>query len=226
MATRLQARRAVVELLYASELGNEWTLEGATPYLNSSKIKNKQQAFALSLLSGVRDHEGVILCIMKIFVKDWDLGRLGVLEKSILKLGIFELLETDTNRVVVINEALELAKIFNDEALGLINGVLDSVSKISKDELLRLANEELAAQAAAKEAMQKEAMEKAAKEAMQSPKMPRDSKTKPQKKNTKSRAKPSNKKQGNKHEASPSPRPTKQRRESSPTKRSRPSPKN
>lgn len=130
MATRMQAREAVVQLLYARELGNDKALEQAHSFLYESKIRNKQQEFALALLYGICDSETIILQIMDMFLTSWNTERLGIIEKNILKLGIYELLETTTQRAVIINESIELTKNFNlSEASGLVNGVLDSIAK-------------------------------------------------------------------------------------------------
>ncbi len=53
MATRTQAREAVIGMLYAYDLGNESIIEIARSMLEEKKIKNKQQDFAFSLLQGV-----------------------------------------------------------------------------------------------------------------------------------------------------------------------------
>lgn len=136
MATRMQAREAVVQLLYARELGNDRTLEQASLFLYNSKIRNKQQEFALELLHGVCNNETVILQIMNTFLTSWNTERLGAIERNILKLGIYELLETKTQHAVVINESIELTKNFNvHEASALVNGVLDSISKKNVAEL-------------------------------------------------------------------------------------------
>ena len=53
MATRTQAREAVISLLYAYDSGNEEITTLAPEILDEKKIKNKQQEFALSLFNGV-----------------------------------------------------------------------------------------------------------------------------------------------------------------------------
>ena len=61
---------------------------------------------------------------------DWDINRLDKTGSTILRMGIFELLYTDTPDVVVINEAVELAKMYSDEKVkNIINAVLDKISK-------------------------------------------------------------------------------------------------
>ena len=66
-------------------------------------------------------------------LKEWDISRLGRIECSILRLGAYELCYTQTDAPIVINEAIELGKIYGDEnAPRLINGVLDSIQKLTK----------------------------------------------------------------------------------------------
>lgn len=142
MATRKQAREAVIQILYAKELGNEQAIEQAKYFLDEQKIRNKQQEFALALLHGVCHQESEIVRIMNVFLKTWDIERLGVIEKNILKLGIYELKQTNTQQAVVINEAIELTKSFNvQDAFRLVNGVLDSVAKTDSKMLEKLIQE-------------------------------------------------------------------------------------
>ena len=141
MATRKQAREAIIQILYAKELGNDKAIEQAEAFLNAQKIRNKQQEFALNLLHGICNEERKIADIINVFLKSWDLSRLGVIEKNIIKLGVYELLQTNTQKAVIINEAIELTKSFNvQDAFRLVNGILDSVAKTDSktlDELIQ-----------------------------------------------------------------------------------------
>ena len=61
-------------------------------------------------------------------LKDWTIDRLGKTDKAILRLGAYELIHYDTPKVVVINEAVELAKKYSDDkVVKLINAVLDKI---------------------------------------------------------------------------------------------------
>ena len=61
-------------------------------------------------------------------MKDWSIDRLSKVDKAIISLAIYELTSTDTPKVVVINEAIELSKKYSDEKVTkLINGVLDKI---------------------------------------------------------------------------------------------------
>jgi N utilization substance protein B len=64
------------------------------------------------------------------YLKDWTIDRLGKTDSSILRMGIYELIYTDTPDIVCINEAVELAKEYSDDKVkNMINAVLDSVMK-------------------------------------------------------------------------------------------------
>ncbi|WP_104750212.1 transcription antitermination factor NusB, partial [Helicobacter cynogastricus] len=110
MATRSQVREAVVGLLYAYESGNEAMLKSAPDFLTQKKIRNAQQHFALELLEGTLAHLPSLDNALTPLLKDWDLARIGSMERAILRLGAYEILHTPTNPVVVINEAIELSK--------------------------------------------------------------------------------------------------------------------
>ena len=130
MATRHQARMAVVSLLYAFDLGNGNIAEHSDEILEEKKIRNKQRDFALTLFDGVMANlQRVDAAIVK-HLKDWDFERLGSVERATLRLGAYEILFSELDSAVVINEAIEVAKAFaTEQSPKFINGVLDSISK-------------------------------------------------------------------------------------------------
>lgn len=135
MATRTQAREAVVGLLYAYACGNTGIMQNAPDMLLARKIKNKQQDFALGLLRGVIERFDSLGEVLEQYLKEWEFSRLGQMEKSILRLGAYEILYTQTDSPIIINEAIELAKMYGDDnAPKLINAVLDALSRAQKQE--------------------------------------------------------------------------------------------
>lgn len=133
MATRTQAREAVVSLLYAYDSGNEEIVSLAPEILDEKKIKNKQQEFALSLFNGALEKLGSVDEQISKHLKEWDIQRIGGIERAILRLGVYELCFTSTDAPIVINEAIELAKLYgSDNAPRFINGVLDAIVKERK----------------------------------------------------------------------------------------------
>lgn len=130
MATRHQARMAVVSLLYAYDLGNGNIAEHTDEILEEKKIRNKQRDFALSLYEGVMKHISPVDEAIIKHLKDWDFERLGTIERATLRLATYEILFGELDSAVVINEAVEITKAFGTEqSPKFINGVLDAISK-------------------------------------------------------------------------------------------------
>jgi len=133
MATRQQARMAVVSLLYAYDLGNGNTSEHSSEILEEKKIRNKQKDFALTLYEGVMDHLEAVDKAIVTHLKDWDFERLGAIERATLRLAAYEILFSELDSAVVINEAVEITKAFGTEqSPKFINGVLDAIAKDKK----------------------------------------------------------------------------------------------
>ena len=64
----------------------------------------------------------------KYIKKGWTINRLGHTDQAILRIGIYELMYTDTPDIVAINEAIELAKLYSDEEVRkMINSILDKI---------------------------------------------------------------------------------------------------
>ena len=89
-----------------------------------------QTDFLRELVYGVRKHQKEIDEVLQTFAPAWPVEKLDPVERSVLEMGIFELLYTDTPAPVVINEAVDIAKEFGDDTAGkFINGVLSSVAR-------------------------------------------------------------------------------------------------
>ncbi len=128
MATRHQARAAVVGLLYAYDLGNEEISKFFEDILEEKKIRNRQREFSAKLFKGTIDNLESIDAEIKKHLKDWSFEDLGKIEKAILRLGTFEIMIDKNDKAVVINEAIELAKeLADDKSHQFINGVLDAI---------------------------------------------------------------------------------------------------
>ncbi|MGB0990256.1 transcription antitermination factor NusB [Halarcobacter sp.] len=132
MATRTQARESVIGLLYAYDLGNEGIVTFIDEILEDKKIRNKQKDFALDLFNGVVDNIEDINEEIVSHLKQGGIKDIGSVEKSILRLAIYEIKFKGLDKAIVINEAIELSKkLASDGAPKFINGVLDKVNKAS-----------------------------------------------------------------------------------------------
>ncbi len=130
MATRHQARAAVVGLLYAYDLGNIEIGNFFEEILEEKKIRNKQREFSAKLFKGTVNNLEIIDENIKKHLKEWDFSELGKIEKAILRLGAYEIIVDKNDKAIVINEAIELAKeLADDKSPQFINGVLDALTK-------------------------------------------------------------------------------------------------
>lgn len=87
--------------------------------------------FIYDLIRGVEDHVPAIDEIIKKTAPEWPLEQITVVDRNILRLGIYELLfAKEVPPKVAINEAVELGKAFGGESSGkFINGVLGTLYK-------------------------------------------------------------------------------------------------
>jgi N utilization substance protein B len=131
MATRHQARKAVIGLLYAYDLGNENIAKFSDEILEEDKIRNKQREFSHTLFDGTISNLAKLDAEIQKHLSEWDYDSIGKVEKAILRLGAYEILIEQTNKAIIINEAVELAKELADEkSPKFINGVLDALDKL------------------------------------------------------------------------------------------------
>ncbi|KLE02959.1 transcription antitermination factor NusB [Aliarcobacter butzleri] len=130
MATRTQARESVIGLLYAYDLGNDGITKFVDEILEEKKIRNNQKDFALNLFNGTIKNLSQIDENIVSNLNQGTLGDIGSVEKSILRLAIYEILFESLPKAIIINEAIELSKrLASDGAPKFINGLLDKIVK-------------------------------------------------------------------------------------------------
>jgi N utilization substance protein B len=133
VATRTQARESVVGLLFAYDLGNAEIAKFSDEILEDKKIRNKQKDFAMTLFDGVMANIKAIDEEINTHLNDRGIDGIGSVEKSILRLAVYEIQHSPLDKPVAINEAIELTKkLAGDNAPKFINGVLDKVEKKGK----------------------------------------------------------------------------------------------
>lgn len=126
MATRTFVREKLVSLLYSMDVGNDNI--DLIEELESHKIKNKQLEFALKIYEHLVEHQEEIDEIIKSHITNEHLEDVGYMELAILRLGVSELQTKETEKAVVINEAIELTKKFcKDSSPKMVNAILDKI---------------------------------------------------------------------------------------------------
>ena len=130
MSTRSKARKAALDLLYEGDIRNR----SAAELLNTRKneLEYLIREYTEFLVAGVVEKRERLDEIISMRAKDWDLDRMPVVDRNILRLGTFELLwGNDLPEGVAISEAVELAKTLSTEdSATYINGVLAAISEI------------------------------------------------------------------------------------------------
>jgi len=129
MSSRREARERVLQALYAQEIGGgriEHTIEHLIkPFLQKDrKILN----FARSLFIRTLDLQQEADEIIDEHTRNWELARIALLDRLVLRMAICEFLEfEDIPPKVTINESIEVAKAFSTDNSGtFVNGVLDA----------------------------------------------------------------------------------------------------
>lgn len=86
--------------------------------------------FAEERVRGVLGSLAELDSVLGSLLANWDISRLGTVERAVLRLGLWELKYSDVPKAVVINEAIDLANWFGTpKSRPIVNGVLDKFSK-------------------------------------------------------------------------------------------------
>ena len=125
--TRTEAREKIMVILYQIDLYQKEKID----YDVESVIKENidmDNKYVRDIVNGVMDNKEELDKIISRYLENWSLNRLGQTDRAILRLSAYEMLYYDTPKVVVINEAVELAKKYSDDkVVKLINAVLDKI---------------------------------------------------------------------------------------------------
>lgn len=134
--TRSELRKNIMTILYQINVYNtnkvEYNVEDIIKEVNP--IDNE---FVKDIVYGVITKKEELDEIANKQLNKWTIDRLGNTDQSILRMSIYELLYMNTPDIVVINEAIELAKLYSDDDVkNMINGVLDKIyhDKVDKHE--------------------------------------------------------------------------------------------
>ncbi len=131
---RSELRKKIMTILYQISIceNNRITYDVNDLIKNILEIDND---FVKETVYGVITNRDKIDEYANKYLNNWTIDRLGNTDQAILRMGIYELMYTDTPSIVVINEAVELAKLYSDDAVkGMINSVLDKIYKSEKNE--------------------------------------------------------------------------------------------
>lgn len=128
--SRKLSREHAFRLIFQTLIQREDKLDQKDLYIENSEIENEETIeYIEETFKGVLEHDEEITELIKTNIKkDWTIQRISKIDLSILKLAIYELKYTELPYKVVINEAVELAKDYGDDASqSFVNGILASI---------------------------------------------------------------------------------------------------
>lgn len=127
MKNRSELREIIIKIIYQINMLEESKLEYNLNDLIKEQLEVENE-FINETINGIIKNKVKINELANKHLKSWTIERLNKVDQAIISLGIYELMYTDTPSIVAINEAIELSKIYSDEAVTkMINGVLDTI---------------------------------------------------------------------------------------------------
>jgi len=131
MGSRRKGREFALQMLYQVEASGTPMEEVAASFWESHTAGEDVRKFADRLARGTIGSLVEIDAILKENLENWRLERLAIVDRNVLRLAVYEFLhEAETPPIVVIDEAIEVARRFGGEdSSQFANGILDAVRK-------------------------------------------------------------------------------------------------
>ena len=132
MRKRTQARECALKILYQSEILRIDIMEAFKKYWEEvDQIDPNVNSFCDRLIDGIQQNLKNIDKKISQYATNWQLKRMAIIDRNILRMGVYELLfASDIPPKVTINEGVELAKKYGDLESGkFVNGILDKIHK-------------------------------------------------------------------------------------------------
>lgn len=125
--TRSYLREKCMIILYQNDIINKNKNDGNIEEIIKENLEIDNE-FVKDIVYGVITHFNEIDSICNKYMNDWTIDRIDKTGAAILRMAVYEIKYTDTPSLVVINEAIELAKKYSDESVRkMINAVLDKI---------------------------------------------------------------------------------------------------
>jgi N utilization substance protein B len=127
--SRRKAREMAFKVLFQVDQVNSEPRSAFNYLLEEKYIPEKDSEFAWVLVEGTVSRIEAIDTIIASFSKDWSVQRMSSVDRNLLRLASYEMLYLkDSQPIVVIDEAIEIAKRYSEPAsVGFINAILDNI---------------------------------------------------------------------------------------------------
>lgn len=129
MAGRRDARQWAVQMLFQQDF-NPSDLEASfRVFWEANEASAPARAFTEDIVRGVLEHQARIDGLIQSSTQNWDLARMGAVERNIMRMAVYEMCyRDDIPPAVSIDEALEITKCMSEQCAGrFVNGILDQV---------------------------------------------------------------------------------------------------
>ncbi len=135
MGLRRKAREGALHILYTMDVCSIGVDEAREFLSEQSNVPETISEFVDTLVEGTIKHMPEINSAIRKTAENWELSRMPVIDRNILRLACFELMYyKETPYKVIINEAIELAKRYSTEDSGkFVNGILDRIGEKKVD---------------------------------------------------------------------------------------------
>lgn len=125
--TRSELRKKIMTILYQMNVYDTNKVEYDVDSI-IKEVLDIDNEFVKDMVYGVITYKIKIDELANKYLNNWTIDRLGNTDQAIIRMGIYELMYTDTPSIVVINEAVELAKLYSDDKVkDMINSILDKI---------------------------------------------------------------------------------------------------
>jgi N utilization substance protein B len=131
MGARRKARELALQMLYQHDLSGNTADAIIGTFEDLQKSKANTREFAVRIFRGTLDNMDRIDEMITAQADNWRLSRMAVVDRNIIRMSVYEFLhEADTPKLVIIDEAIEIAKKFGTQKSSqFINGILDGILK-------------------------------------------------------------------------------------------------
>lgn len=131
MGQRRKSRELAVQILYQMEMKEASPKDVFVPFWESEEASPEVKTFTNDLVDGIYRNKKEIDQLIEKHSIHWKLPRMAVVDRNVLRLGVYELLYLHDNPTsVVLDEAIEIAKKFGTgDSSAFINGILDNIAK-------------------------------------------------------------------------------------------------
>jgi N utilization substance protein B len=134
MSSRREARECSLQMLYTVDTCNIPAEIVLDFFSDSLPTVEAYRGFAEKLFKGVCQRKEEIDFLIKRYIKNWDLERMAIVDRNIIRLAAYEILDTPETPInVIIDEAVEISKKYSTkDSSKFVNGILDKL-KIVRD---------------------------------------------------------------------------------------------